>query len=95
MDIFHNTIQYKIFISLSPYTWHHEIYTSILDKDIIEAYKSDCFYNSRNVDFTYISIQEYEVVSVLVIAPRRANLRHRFRLILGTIKIETINVRFA
>ena len=44
------SIQYStiLFISLSPYTWHHEIYTSILDKDIIETYKSDCFYNSRN-----------------------------------------------
>ena len=66
----YNTI---LFISLSPYTWHHEIYTSIFDKDIIEAYKSDCFFNNHNVDFIYISIQEYEVVCVLVIA-RRAEI---------------------
>ena len=60
----YNTIQYNtiLFISLSPYTWHHEIYTRIFDKDIIEAYKSDCFFNNHNVDFIYISIQENEVV---------------------------------
>ena len=48
-----------LFISLSPYTWHHEIYTSIFDKDIIEAYKSDCFFNNHNVDFIYIYIHIY------------------------------------
>ena len=57
MSIQYNTI---LFISLSPYTWHHEIYTSIFDKDIIEAYKSDCFFNNHNVDFIYIYIYIYQ-----------------------------------
>ena len=54
-----DTIQYSLFLSVHVHGIMRYMQAYLT---IIEAYKSDCFYNNHNVDFIYISIQEYEVV---------------------------------